>query len=88
MVNEPMTGVSVSEPLEHSVMDVSLDGRPMEGESDLEPLEHSVLDVNLNGRPMEGNSGLEPLEHSVLDVDQLEILTSDARPVIADGLPR
>ena len=35
----------VLEPLEHSVLDVALDGRPMEGISVLEPLEHSVLEV-------------------------------------------
>ena len=27
----PMKGISVLEPLEHSVLDVALDGRPMEG---------------------------------------------------------
>ena len=67
-VNRPMKGISVLEPLEHSVLDVALDGRPMEGISVLELLEHSVLDVALDGRPMEGISVLEPLEHSVLDL--------------------
>ena len=59
----PMKGISVLEPLEHSVLEVALDGRPMEGISVLEPLEHSVLEVALDGRPMEGISVLEPLEH-------------------------
>ena len=31
MVDEPMAGVSVSEPLEHSVLRVDLDGGPMQG---------------------------------------------------------
>ena len=31
------------EPLAHSVLDVTLDGRPMEGIPVSEPLEHSVL---------------------------------------------
>ena len=31
------------EPLAHSVLDVTLDGRPMEGIPILEPLEHLVL---------------------------------------------
>ena len=31
------------EPLAHSVLDVTLDGRPMEGIPVPEPLEHSVL---------------------------------------------
>ena len=31
------------EPLAHSVLDVTLDGRPIEGISVPEPLEHSVL---------------------------------------------
>ena len=64
----PMEGLSVLEPLEHSVLEVALDGRPMKGISVLEPLEHSVLEVALDGRPMEGISVLEPLEHLVLDV--------------------
>ena len=37
-----MEGLSVPEPLEHSVLDEDLDGRPMEGLSVPEPLEHSV----------------------------------------------
>ena len=39
-----MEGLSVPEPLEHSVLDVHLAGRPMEGLFIPEPLEHSVLD--------------------------------------------
>ena len=70
VVNVPMEGASVPEPLEHSVLKVDLDGRPMEGVLVLEPLEHSVLDVSLDGGPMEGESDLEPLEHSVLEEDQ------------------
>ena len=31
IVDGPMTGISVPEPLEHSVLDGSLDGKPMEG---------------------------------------------------------
>ena len=69
VVNVPMAGTSVSEPLEHSALKIDLDGRPMEGVLVLEPLEHSVLDVSLDGGPMEGESDLEPLEHSVLDVN-------------------
>ena len=63
VVNEPMVGASVSEPLEHSVLKIDLDGGPMEGASVLDPLEHSVLDISLDGGPMEGESDLEPLEH-------------------------
>ena len=64
----PMEGLSVLEPLEHSVLEVALDGRPMEGISVLEPLEHSVLEVALD----RGDSSLvkvdvsDPLEHSSL----------------------
>ena len=72
MVNEPMAGILVPEPLDHSVLVIDLDGRPMEGISVLEPLEHSVLDVDLDSGHMEGKSGLGSLEHSVLDVN-LEI---------------
>ena len=67
-LHEAAEGISVMGPLEHSVLEVALDGRPMEGISVLDPLEHSVLEVALDGRPMEGISVLEPLEHSVLDV--------------------
>ena len=65
----PMEGISVLEPLEHSVLEVARDGRPMEGISVLEPLEHSVLEVALD----RGDSLLvkvdmsDPLEHSDLD---------------------
>ena len=65
-----MAGAFVSDPLEHLVRKVDLDGRPMEGVLVLEPLEHSVLDVSLDGGPMEGNLDLEPLEHSVSEEDQ------------------
>ena len=63
-----MEGKLGPEPLEHSVLDVDLDGRPMEGILVSELLEHSVLDVDLDTRPMESMLVLEPLEHSVLDV--------------------
>ena len=65
----PMEGISVLEPLEHSVLEVALDGRPMEGISVLEPSEHSVLEVALD----RGDSSLvevdvsDLLEHSGLD---------------------
>ena len=68
IVDSLMAGIYVPEPLEHSVVDVNLDGRPMAGISVPEPLEHSVLDVALDGRPMAGISVPEPLEHSVLDI--------------------
>ena len=47
-------GYQVPEPLEHSFLDVALDGRPMTGISVPEPLEHSVLEVYLDGRPITG----------------------------------
>ena len=49
-----MEGAPVLEPIEHSVLEKSLDGGPMEGKTMLEPLEHSVLAIILNGEPMEG----------------------------------
>ena len=49
VVSVPTAGAFVSEPLEHSVRKVDLDGRPMVGALVLEPLEHSVLDVSLDG---------------------------------------
>ena len=78
IVDSPMAGISVPEPLEHSVLGIALDGRPMEGMPVLEPLEHSVLDVALEGKSMEGISALEPLEHSVLEV------IPDGRPTWGD----
>ena len=81
IVDRPMAGISVPEPLEYSVLDVDLDGRPMEGISVPEPLEHSVLDVDLDGRHMEGILVPEPLEHSVLDVDL------DGRPMEGISFP-
>ena len=57
----------VLEPIEHSVLEKSMDGGPMEGMPVLEPLEHSVLMMTLDGGPMEGAPVLEPIEHSVLE---------------------
>ena len=64
-----MEGAPVLEPLEHSVLEIALDGGLIEDLSVLEPLEHSVLEVARKGRPMAGILVLEPLEHSFLDVD-------------------
>ena len=49
------------EPLESSVLAMTLDDGPFEEMSDLEPLTHSVLNVGLDGRPMEGIPDPEPL---------------------------
>ena len=97
IVDSPKAGISVPEPLEHSVLDVDLDGRLMEGISVPEPLEHSVQDLDLDGRPMEGISVPEPLEHSVLDlalegksmkgISVLEPLEHSVLEVIPDGRP-
>ena len=63
-----MEGMSVLEPLEHSVLAMTLNDRPLV--DILEPLEHSVPDV----APVWGDCSLfemtvsEPLEHSVPDV--------------------
>ena len=61
----PTAGAFGSEPLEHLVQRVDLDGRPTEGVVVLEP-----TDVSLDGRPMAGKLDLEPLEHSVSEEDQ------------------
>ena len=66
----PTSGEFVSEPLEHLVQRVDLDGRPTEGVVVLEPLEHSFLDVSLDSRPMAGKLDLELLENSVSEEDQ------------------
>ena len=72
-----MEEISVLEPLEHSVLEVSLEGGDSsivevacsEVVSVLEPLEHSVLEVSLEG----GDSSIvevaisDPLEHSGVD---------------------
>ena len=81
IVDSPMAGISVPEPLMHSVLDVDLDGRPVEGLSVPEQLEHSVLDVALDCRPMTGITVPEPLEHSVLEVDL------DGRPMTGKSVP-
>ena len=47
-------------PIEHSVLEITLDGGHSEMTIDEEPLAHS------DGRPMEGISVPEPLEHLVL----------------------
>ena len=71
------------EPLEHSVLDVSLDSRPMACQLDLEPLEHSVSEEEQTGGPMEGEFDLEPLEHSVSDMH----LDSQPRYDVLDSGP-
>ena len=93
----PMEGIPVPEPLEHSVLEMALDGGPLEEISDLEPIEHSVLNVALDGRPMEGIPVLEPLEHSVLEMaldggpleemSDLEPIEHSVLNVALDGRP-
>ena len=61
-----MAGFPVLGPIEHSVLEITLDGGHSKMTIDEEPLAHSVLDVTLDGRPMEGIPVPEPLEHSVL----------------------
>ena len=56
-----MEGMTILEPLEHSVLEMALDGKLIADMSVLEPLEHSVLEVARIGRPMAGMSVLEPL---------------------------
>ena len=51
-----MAGFPVLGPIEHSVLEITLDGGHSEMTIDEEPLTHSVLDVTLDGRPMEGIS--------------------------------
>ena len=55
------------EPLEHSVLKMSLDNSSLNELPDDEPLEHAVLHVTPDGGPMEGAPVLEPLEHLVLE---------------------
>ena len=73
----PVEGTPVLEPLEHSVLEKSMEeahDKPMEEAPVLEPLEHSVLEEPLDGGSLEGRSVvdwfvrliMEPLEHSVL----------------------
>ena len=61
-----MAGFLVLGLIQHSVLEMTLDGGHSEMTIDEEPLAHSFLDVALDGRPMEGIPILEPLEHSVL----------------------
>ena len=61
-----MEGLPVLGPIEHSVLELTLDGRHSAMTIHKEPFTHSVLDVALDGRLMEGIPVLEPLEHLVL----------------------
>ena len=63
-----MEGAPVLEPLEHSVLEIALDGGLIKDWSVLEPLEHSVLEKASDVRPKWVRIVLEPLEHSVPDV--------------------
>ena len=56
-----MAGFPVLGPIEHSVLEITLDGGHSEMKIDEEPLAHSVLAVALDGRPMERISVPEPL---------------------------
>ena len=49
-----MAGFPVLGPIEHSVLEITLDGGHSEMTIDEELLAHSVLDVTLEGRPVEG----------------------------------
>ena len=55
-----MAGFPVLGPIEHSVLEITLDGGHSEMTIDEEPLAHSVLDVTLDGWPMEGIPVPEP----------------------------
>ena len=96
-----MEGAPVLEPLEHSVLEMSLDGwvdlgvtldgGPMEGAPVLEPLEHSVLEKSLNGGPLVEMSALVPVGHSVPDValvggDCLLFRMTKSDPLVHSGL--
>ena len=59
-----MAGFPVLGPIEHLVLEITLDGGHSEMTIDEEPLSHSLLDVTLDGRPMEGLPVPESLEHS------------------------
>ena len=48
-----MEGITYPEPLEHTVLETTLDGGLVEKISDWEPVAHPVLDTTLDGRPME-----------------------------------
>ena len=61
----PMEWAPVLEPLEHSVLEKSLDGGFTEGVPVLEPLEHSFLGETPDGGHMVGALVLESIEHSV-----------------------
>ena len=61
----PVEGAPVGEPLEHSVLEKSLDGGFTEGVLVLELLEHSVLGETPDGGRMVGAPVLESIEHSV-----------------------
>ena len=88
-----MEGMSVLEPLEHSVLAMTLNDRPLVEMSVLEPLEHSVLVV----APMWGDCSLfemtvsDPLEHSGLvvtvhvDVDYLWLAPWDAGVTVSSS---
>ena len=65
----PVEGAPVLEPLEHSVLEKSLDGGFTEGVPVLEPLEHSVPEKALDDRPMAGIAVLDLPKHAVLDVN-------------------
>ena len=65
----PVEGAPVLEPLEHSVLEKSLDGGFTEGVPVLEPLENSVPEKALDDRPMAGIAVLDLPKHSVLDVN-------------------
>ena len=58
----------VLEPLEHSVLDIALDGRPMAGFPVLGPIVNSVLEITLDGGHSEMTIDEELLAHLVLDV--------------------
>ena len=79
-----MEGISVPEPLEHSVLDVTLECRSREGLSALEPLDHSVLEVTSGARPKWGRTVMEPLEHSVPDVAPVRGVSSFIKMVVSD----
>ena len=83
-----MKEMSVLEPLEHSVLGLSLEGGDVCRDEvvRLHPLEHSGVDWSAD--LMEGTSGLEPLEHSVPKVPLDEGGQSIGSQTVSDPLER
>ena len=82
-----MDEMSHLEPLEHLVLNTTLDGQPREGIPVLEQSEHSVLDMALDGELTKGDGGPKLGPDSKLTFSEILRATRNDDLVLGAAVP-